>query len=179
MDKGLLPRRYAKALYKYAAEKDATAEVYALMQKLVDAFGSNSDLQGAIANPFVSLTEKTKLVMTAAGGDSPILADFVKLLASNNRLDILRDAAIAFTVLYRQENHIYPVSITSAAPLSDADRKRLTDMIEKHIGDATAQYTFDVNPDLIGGFVVRIDNESLDASVRNELNQLRRKLMTK
>ncbi len=179
MDKGLLPRRYAKALYKYATEKDATASVYDLMEKLVDAFDSNSDLQSAIANPFVSLTEKTKLVMTAAGGDNAILADFVKLLATNNRLDILRDAALAYTALYRQENHIYLVNITSAVPLSDADRKRLTDMIEKHIGDATAQYTFEVDPDLIGGFVVRIDNERLDASVRNELDQLRRKLMTK
>lgn len=175
----MLPRRYAKALYKYAAQKDATSTVYTLMQNLVAAFDTNRDLRAVMANPFVDRKEKTALIMTAAGEKSPILADFVKLLAQNNRLDIVRGAALAYTELYRQENHIHLVTITSAAPLDDADRKRLTDLIEKHIGNATAQYTFLVNPDLIGGFVVRIDNESLDASVSNELKQLRAKLITK
>ena len=177
MDKGLLPRRYAKALYKYAADKDATSQMYTLMQNIEVAFDNNHDLQSVIANPFVSEKEKTSLLMTAAGSESPILADFVRLLSTNNRLDIVRGVALAYTALYRQENHIHLVTITSAAPLADEDRKRLTDMIEKHIGDAKVEYTFEVNPDLIGGFVVKIDNEKLDASVRNELEQLRKKLI--
>ena len=178
MDNGLLPGRYAKALYKFADEKGQTAKMYDLMQYLVVAFDNNHDLQTIIANPFVSTDQKTNLVDTAAGEQNDILKDFVKLLAQNNRLDIMRGVALAYTRLYRMENHIHLVDITSAAPLSDADRKRLTDMIEKHIGNATAQYTFSVNPELIGGFVIKIDNESLDASVRNELSQLRRALIT-
>lgn len=177
MDKGLLPRRYAMALYKYAAEKDATTKVYGLMQNIAAAFDSNTGLQTVIANPFVDVESKTSLLMTAAGEQNEIIADFIKLLARNNRLDLMRSVALAYAVLYRRENHIHLVSITSAAPLSEADRKRLTDMIEKHIGDAKAEYSFNVNPDLIGGFVVNIDNEMLDASVRNELKQLRQALM--
>ena len=179
MDKGLLPRRYAKALYKYAIEKSATAEVYGMMRNLSAAFDDNHELQNVIANPFVSDNDKTRLLVNAAGSDSPVLTDFVKLLATNNRLDLVRGIALAYAALYREENHIHLVSITSAAPLKEADRKRLTDMIEKHIGDAKAEYSFSVNPDLIGGFVVRIDNESLDASVRNTLKQLRQNLMIK
>lgn len=179
MDKGLLPRRYAKALYKFAAEKDATEKVYVLMQNIAAAFDNNHDLQSVIANPFVSVDEKTALITTAAGESNAIITDFVKLLAQNNRLDIIRDTALAYTEIYRQENNIHLVNITSAAPLNDSDRKRLTDMIEKHIGNAKAEYSFNVNPDLIGGFVVRIDNESLDASLRNELKQLRSALMVK
>lgn len=177
MDKGLLPRRYAKALYKFAAEKDATTSIYALMQKLEKAFDTNHDLQNVIANPFVSVPQKTELLETAAGSKDAIFADFLKLLSDNNRLDIIRQVALAYAALYRQENHIHLVSVTSAAPLSDSDRQRLTQMIENHIGNAKAEYTFDVNPDLIGGFIVKIDNESLDASVRNELEQLRRSLI--
>lgn len=177
MDKGLLPRRYAKALYKFAAEKGCTAELYGLMQNLAAAFEKNHDLQSVIANPFISVEDKTSLIMTAAGEQNDVLADFVKLMAQNNRLDLIRDAALAYTAIYRQENKIHLVNITSAAPLTDDDRKRLTAMIEAHIGNAKAEFTFDVNPDLIGGFVVRIDNESLDASVMNELKQLRKKLI--
>lgn len=178
MDKGLLPRRYAKALYKFAAEKEATLQVYDLMQNLVAAFDRNDGLRTTIANPFVPVNEKIGLLTTAAGQENSILTDFVKLLAQNNRLDIVQAVALAYTVLYRQENNIHLVSITSAAPLSEADRKRITDMIEKHIGNAKAQFAYNVNPELIGGFVIKIDNESLDASVRNELNQLRQSLIT-
>ena len=179
MDKGLLPRRYAKALYKFAEEKGQTGQVYDMMQTLCDAFDKYPDLQTTVANPFVDTPQKIALLSTAAGQSNDILSDFVKLLSMNNRLDIMRGVALAYTSLYREENHIHLVTITSAAPLSDVDKKRITDMIEKHIGNATAQYTFTINPDLIGGFIIRIDNENLDASVRNELDQLRRNLISK
>lgn len=67
MDKGLLPRRYAKALYKFALEKGQTKEVYAIMQNLETAFDVNPDLQKVMSNPFVSETEKDSLISTAAG----------------------------------------------------------------------------------------------------------------
>lgn len=178
MDKGLLPRRYAKALYKYAEEKNQTDKVYDLMRNLALAFDNNRELKNVIANPFVPVEEKKKLLMTAVGEENPTLADFIKLLALNNRLDIARETALAYVDIYRSENKIHRVEITSAAPLNEADRKRITDMIDKHIGGDTAEYTFSVNPDLIGGFVVTIDNERLDASVRNELEQLRKTLIS-
>lgn len=177
MDKGLLPRRYAKALYKFADQSKSTGKIYALMQNVANAFESNRDLQTAIANPYVTEKEKSALIETAAGEKNAIIADFVKLLSENNRLDIVRAIALAYTELYRRENHIHLVEITSAAQLNDKDRRRLEAMVEKHIGDSTSQFTFNVDPDLIGGFVVKIDNESLDASVRNELRQLRETLI--
>ncbi len=181
MDKGLIPRRYAKALMKFAAEKGKLEEVYTRMQNIEKAFADNKSLQSVIANPFVSAKEKTELVLTAAGVDKTdnngIIADFVKLLEQNNRMDCLRQTSLAFIDEYRQKNNIYRVDIESAAPLSDPDRQRLTAMIDAHLGGATAEYSFTVNPDLIGGFVVNINNERLDASVRNELKQLRLNLL--
>ncbi|MBD5171168.1 MAG: ATP synthase F1 subunit delta [Bacteroidales bacterium] len=181
MDKGLIPRRYAKALLKFAAEKGKLDEVYTRMQNIERAFDDNKSLQSVIANPFVSPKEKTDLVLTAAGVDKndndTIIADFVKLLEQNNRMDCLRQAALAFIDEYRQKKNIYRVDIESAAPLNESDRRRLTDMIDSHLGNGTAEYSFTVNPDLIGGFVVNINNERLDASVSNELKQLRLNLL--
>lgn len=178
MDKGLLPRRYAKALYKYALEKNATESLYTAMLNVELAFENNPSLQTTIANPFVAVQQKRQLLTTAAQTDSAVFDDFISLLAKNNRIDIFRQIALAYTELYRKENNIYLVNITSASKLSDTDKERLTSMIEKHIGNAKAQYTFDVNPDIIGGFIVRIDNELLDASVQNELKQLRKALIS-
>lgn len=177
MDKGLLPRRYAKALYKYAEEKGQTAKIYELMQRLDSAFAGNHDLQTAIANPYIAEKQKEELITTAIGEENSVIADFIRLLAKNNRLDIIRGTALAYVEIYRKQNNIHPVTITSASPLSETDKKRITDMIEKHIGEAKAEYNFEVDSKLIGGFVVRIDNESLDASISNELKQLRRNLI--
>ena len=55
---------------------------------------------------------------------------------------------------------------------------RLKSLVEKHLGDATVEFTKDVDPDLIGGFVVTVNSERLDASVSNEIKQLRLKLLS-
>ena len=178
MDKGLLPRRYAKALYKFALDKGQTKEVYTVMQSIADAFVSNPDMQSVMSNPFVPQTEKHSLLTTAAGGKNEILDDFVKLMIKNNRIDIFRLVALEYIGLYRRENNIYHVEITSAAALGSADRTRLTSMVERNLETgATAECSFDVDPNLIGGFVVNIDNRRLDASVSNELKELRLSLI--
>lgn len=179
MDQGLLPRRYAKALYKYAKDLGVDSIVYKRMQALDAAFCANPDLQHTIANPFVDDATKQQLIKTGAGeaDDKGALQNFVSLLLSNHRIAELRQIALAYLAIYRKANNIYNVSIVSAAELSEADRLRLTDMIKRHLGDATAQFSFATDPDLIGGFVVNIDNERLDASVKNELKQLRLNLL--
>ncbi len=180
MDQGLLPRRYAKALYKFAADSGDTAVMYTMMQNLADAFLTTPRLQSTIANPFIDVDKKAAIVNTAAqapADKASQLADLVKLLVKNNRIDILREIALAYTRLYRQENKIYKVEVQSAAPLDEADRNRLVKTITDKLGDAKAEITYTVNPELIGGFVVNIDNTRLDASILNELQQLRQKLM--
>lgn len=178
MDKGLLPRRYAKALYKFALEKGQTKKVYAIMQNIAAAFATNPDMNTVMSNPFVSDNEKDSLITTAAGGKNDILGDFVKLLIKNNRIDIIRIVVLEYISLYRRENNIYHVEITSAATLKEADCTRLKSMVERSLEEgATAEFVFDVESALIGGFVVNIDNRRLDASVSNELKELRLSLI--
>lgn len=181
MNDGLIPRRYAKALLKFATEKGQDKRVYALMQTLTDSFVKEPALSKAVTNPFVDAASKTKLLMTAAGATAKdtAFADFIKLLIANNRIDTVRSAALAYLDLYRKANDIYLVEITSASPMTAADMKRLKDIIEAHVNGASVEYHTLVDPDLIGGFVVKIDSERLDASIKNELKQLRLKLLSK
>lgn len=92
-------------------------------------------------------------------------------------MDIMRETALAYLAIYRREHNIYKVHITSAATLADSDRNRINAMVEKHLQGGTAQYTYSTDPALIGGFTVTIDSQRLDASVRNELQQLRQRLI--
>lgn len=193
MNEGLIPNRYAKALYKFACEKGADQGLYRLTGNLVKSFADNSALKDAVTNPFVADDKKIQLLMTAAAGApagsaSPkgtaddasvreVYADFLKLLKQNKRLAMAREIALAYREIYRRQNRIYRVTVVSAQPLAPSEEGRLKNLVASHLDGGKMEYTFRVDPDLIGGFTVDIDNERLDASVKNELKQLRLRLL--
>lgn len=181
MNQGLIPRRYAKALYKYALDKGAQNKVYELMSTLERSFESNPELNAVLANPFIAAADKIKLIRTAAdaGESDAVLVDFIKLLIENHRIDMTREIGLAYLDIYRKENRIYVVKVTSAAPLGKDDENRLKALIEKHLAGGTMEYGFYVDPSLIGGFRVEVGNERIDASISNELKQLRLNLLSK
>lgn len=182
MNEGLIPKRYAKALYKFALEKGDTKRLYATMATLARSFDDNAQLAVAVANPFVDDSRKTSLLMTAAGADAAtdtVYADFLKLLTQNRRLGYARECALAYLDIYRHENRIYPVAIVSAKPLDADEKARIEALLAKHLPGATMEYSYSTDPALIGGFTVTVGSERLDATVANELKQLSLKLLAK
>lgn len=180
MDQGLIPRRYAKALLEVADKAGQAASLYQSMQKLDAAFAAEPKLGATTGNPFVSVADKSVLVKSAIGADKadPQIDNMLRVLAENNRMDMVRDIAIAYMQLYRKANDIYLVHVESAASMQPSEEERLKKIILAHLRGGHMEYSASVNPDLIGGFVVSIDNERLDASVKNELKQLRLKLLS-
>lgn len=181
MNEGLIPKRYAKALFEYASERGKADSLYRLMGTLENSFRENPELQRTLDNPFIDDSQKENLIATAAGAgkDDQLLADFLKLLALNKRLNMARGAAVAYCDIYRKANNISLVTVSAAAPLDPEEEKRLKDLIEKHLDGGTMEYSFNVDPSLIGGFTIAINSERLDASIKNELKQLRLKLLSK
>lgn len=182
MNEGLIPRRYAKALFLVAREKGLEKSIYDLMKRAEVSFAQMPDLSVTLENPYIPVGDKTRLIQTAAGvkpGESRLFDDFIKLLVENRRIGFMRLVALAYVELYREENHIYNVSVTSAAPISEKDSERLRNFVEKHLDGGTIEYTSTVDPTLIGGFTVSVGNERIDASVSNELKQLRLSLLSK
>lgn len=181
MDTGLIPRRYAKALYEVGQERKVNDGLYGLMQTLSAAFASEPALGRTLANPFISADDKSRLLTQAAGGDraaaDPLFADFIKLLDRNGRIGMAWDIARAFIDLYRSQHSIFRVVITSAAPLGDAERQRIEALVAEHVGRGTFEYEYRTDPSLIGGFTVKVNSELLDASVDSKLQQLRRHLV--
>lgn len=182
MDQGLIPRRYAKALYAVGEERSDTAKLYQLMLDLEAALRSTPGMASTVANPFVSDADKTALLTMAVcgkdGNPDATFSDFLRLLEMKKRTAMIGDIARAYVDLYRKENSIYRIDICSAAPMADGERKRLEGIISKHIGEGTFEYNYTVDPALIGGFMVTVNSERLDASVSTQLKQLRLKLIS-
>ncbi len=181
MNEGLIPRRYAKALYMYALEKHVDDKIYQMMKTLAGSFEQQPDLQSVLNNPYAGVSDKMQLLLTAAGAssDDAVYSDFLKLLENNRRLGLARDIAIAYMGIYRESNKIYEVKVVSAAPLTKAEDSRLRTLVQRHLQGGTMEFSTAVNPSLIGGFTVSVGNERIDASVSNELKQLRLNLLSK
>lgn len=181
MNDGLIPRRYAKALLKYATENGVAKQCYEMMKSVASSFDSNPELATVIGNPFVDGDTKKSLLRTAAGASDKdkVYNDFLTLLLENNRVDLIRHIALSYLDLYRKANNIYLVEITTASPLDKKEMDRLHNLIDEHVKGAKIEYREIVDPELIGGFVITIDSERLDASLKNELKQLRLKLLSK
>ena len=179
MNDGLIPRRYAKALLKVAVERHDDKRVYELSNTLCDSFASCPALQDTLSNPFIAPDKKIELLTPASGASASdaTFVDFLQLLKKNERLDIAFGIARAYCDDYRKANNIYRVTVTAAAPMGEAEETRLKKLVTSHLKGGTMEYTFKIDPELIGGFTVTIDSEKLDTSVKNQLKQLQLKLL--
>lgn len=179
MNEGLIPRRYAKALYEVARDRGQDKNLYGLMDTLEQTVDNAPQLAETLANPFVADADKQQLLSTAAGagGNDATFSDFLKLLAQNRRLDMAPAIARAYTKLYREQANILRVHVTGATPLDATQQQRLRETIEKQLQGASMEYSYSVDPSLIGGFTIAVGNRQLDASVSHKLQQMRQALI--
>ena len=116
MDNGLIPHRYAKALYKFALEHGTAEAVYEEMKNVISSFQENPRLSKVLANPFVDNSEKYELLKAAAGDkvENDFLG-FVKLILSNRRESYALQMALAYRDIYRKANKISPKSLFTSS----------------------------------------------------------------
>jgi len=178
MNDGLIPRRYAKALYKLALENGDSEQTYEMLKSFNFQDVAIDELKRTMINPHVSDEEKQRLLRGIIGAKNDSSLDkFLLLVLRKNRADQLRLIALAYLDLYRQEHNISKVVITTAAQLPEPEIEAILDVVKKRMGDTTLEVYKETDPDLIGGFTIKIDDLLLDASVKNELKQMRVELM--
>lgn len=170
--------RYAKSLIDLALEQKKVEAVYADINALKAATG-NRDLYLLLKSPIVHADKKMAVLNALFQGkmDALTLA-YLQLLVNKGREMYLPEIAAAFVEQYKMLKGITTVRVTSAAPLSDAVmddlRKRI---LASGITNATLDLQVQVQPDLIGGFVLEFDNKRYDASVANKLAELKADFM--
>lgn len=179
MNGGLIPYRYAKALYKFASEQNVAPTVYNEMQSLAIAFNSSQDFQKILSNPFADPSDKKKLLLAAAGSDpSEAYKGFVRLILDKKRTEFAHSMALAYEDIFRKAAGISSVAITTATELPDQEIEKLKKLISKAFPGRTLEFTQAINPDIIGGFIIDVDHVRMDASVSNEIEKLRLTLIS-
>ncbi|HWI71945.1 MAG TPA: ATP synthase F1 subunit delta [Baekduia sp.] len=164
---------YARSLFEVAKEQDKLDVVKEQLGQFAGALDDNHELATFFFAPYFSTAEKEDGLGKLLDGVDPVVENFLKLMIENHRVPVIFRVRREFETLYEQENKLLPVTITSAVTLDEATVKSIGDAIGKQTGQQV-QLTANVDPDVLGGLIVRVGNSILDASIRNRLENLRR-----
>jgi F-type H+-transporting ATPase subunit delta len=168
-----LAGRYAAALFELASESGTVTAVETDLETLRAALAESDDLAAATANPRLSRADQGQAIAAVAGhlGLSELTKNFLGVLAANRRLAKLPGMIAAFKTIAATQRGEITATVTSAHPLSDAQIAALKDKLTQREG-RTVMLTANVDPDLLGGLVVTIGSQRIDASIRTRLNSL-------
>jgi F-type H+-transporting ATPase subunit delta len=166
---------YARSLFEVAKEQGKLDEVREQLGQFADAMQADRDLQVFFFSPYFSTPEKDDGLDRAVSGADETLVNFLKLLIENHRMPVIFRVRRGYDELWEEENKLLPVQITSAVALDEATVKQIGDRIAEQTGQRV-DLSASVEPDILGGIVVRVGNQVLDASVRNRLEQLRKQV---
>ncbi|HVW17747.1 MAG TPA: ATP synthase F1 subunit delta [Solirubrobacteraceae bacterium] len=168
---------YARSLFEVARERGSLDRVRSEVGQFADAVAEQADLRVFLFSPNFSTEEKKEGLRRAVTDADETVANFLELLVDNHRTPVIFRIRRELDRLWERENRLLPVTITSAVPLDDATVDGIGTAIGQQTG-RTVQLTREVDPDVLGGIVLRVGNSILDASIRNRLDQLRKSVAT-
>jgi F-type H+-transporting ATPase subunit delta len=164
---------YARSLFEVAKEQNKLDVVKEQLGQFADALDGNRELSIYFFSPYFSTTEKAEGLGRLLEGVDPVVENFLKLLIENHRMPVIFRTRREYDELWEQENQLLPVTVTSAVALDEATVRSIGDAIGRQTGQQV-ELTANVDPDVLGGLIVRVGNSILDASIRNRLENLRR-----
>ena len=178
MEIGTIAKRYAKALYLYATECKAEERVYEQATTLCHAMAQVPDLMRALINPVVAQSAKVELLCQATGGQMhEAFMHFIRLVFNQHREGHLPFILHSFVALYRKQKHIYVAKVTTAIPMDSSVEELLRRKIADITQGGTIEFDIQVDSDIQGGFILQLDDQRMDASVKGQLRQIQAELM--
>lgn len=168
-----LQGRYASALFDLASEKGVVTAVESDLDKLGEALNGSPDLAALIRNPKISRDDTAKAMDAVSGvlGLSDLTKNFIGVLAANRRLSALPEIVRAFATIAAAQRGEVTAEVTSAHPLSDDQISQLSQKLKAREGKEV-KIKASVDPEILGGLVVRIGSRQIDSSIRTRLNSL-------
>lgn len=170
-------KRYAQALLDLAVEHNALEAVYHDMEAVEQFLKQNPKVEAILNNPIIYSYKKLAILKALFEKHvHPLTLRFIEALSKRNRENILFEVAIAFENLYEERQGIQRAHVQSAVALDNSLKAAITDLVAKASNKKQVRLFEQINPELIGGFVLRIDDTQLDASVRSKLRQIEMEL---
>ena len=164
---------YAEALMSLAQSNNLTDRFGEDVRSLVELLEKSQQLQDFLGNPIIT-TEDKKTVLRKIGGEGthPYLRNFLMLLADKKRLIFLEGIFQQYLALLRELNQTALAEVTSATELTEAQRQSISDKVKAMTNAQSVEIKTSIDPDLIGGVIIKVGSQVLDASLRGQLRRL-------
>ena len=164
--------RYARALLKSATDQKQEDAVYQEMMTVAKSYLDVPALRHTIDNPMLSKDKKEALLLVAAG-EKPceLTKAFIALVLKEDRENVMQFMANSYITLYRKQKNVIRGKLTTAARVSVETEQKMRQMVESKT-NGTVEFETEVDPDIIGGFILEYDTYRMDASVKSKLNTI-------
>ena len=169
--------QYANAMADIALAQGAGEPAAKQLHEFAAAYAQSAELRTFLASPAVSMEAKHAVIekMVARLGASKIIRNFLLVLTDHRRTQLIPEAIAAFHQVIRQRQGVAEAQVSSAVELSAGQKKEIAATLARLTGkQMETKYALD--PDLLGGAVVRIGDTIYDGSLRSRLNEMRARL---
>jgi len=172
MDAGIISTRYARAIYEYAAEKGDETALCDEMQVLAKHFSQFPMLREVMNDPTVSEQQKIDVLTTAGGIHvNETLQQAIRLVVENKRSSYMENIALLYDEIYRKNKDMITVQLTTVEPANEKMKETLISIIAPTAGDKV-EFQEKTDAEIIGGFILQIEDKRLDASVKEQLRMI-------
>lgn len=168
-------KRYAQGLIQFANESNQAEKVNQEMIDLKKSIEGSRELSVFLASPILDTKKKNIIGAELFKDFSQVTKNFIQLVINQGRGDILGQITEQYTHLYNRQNNISVAEIISAVELDEAMIQEIVSSAKNTLGsDNTFEIDSKVDPDLLGGFILRVGDKQIDSSVRSKLNRLKK-----
>jgi ATP synthase F1 delta subunit len=167
---------YARSLFEVATKHDTVDVVRDELGQFADTLSDSHELQMFLFSPYFSTEEKEAGLRRAVTDADENFVNFLLVLLENHRMPAIFRVRRVYDGLWREAHHLLAVQITSAVQLDPSVAERVGGEIGRQTG-RTVELTSAVDPEILGGIVVRVGNSIIDASIRTRLDNLRKQVV--
>lgn len=175
----IVASRYAKSLLDLAVEKGQLEAVYADMLQVKSVCANSKDFILFLNSPIIKVDKKISTLKSVFEGKiSPLTASFLSIVAAKRRESVIPQMAESFIEQYKEQKNVLTAVITSAHGLDAATKQKALDLVKAQL-KGEVELVEKTNPDLIGGFILKIGDKQIDKSVSRQLSNLKKELTNK
>lgn len=168
-----IANRYAKSLLDLAIELNALEKIHGDVVVLQNTINENRPLYLLLKSPIIKEDKKKSILLEIFGGKVDELTEkFIRIIIDKRRERHLPEILKAFIGQYNQEKHITPVKISSATPLNEENKARIAQLMKDGFGKETLEITEEVDPALLGGFILKFEDKLYNASIAHKLEEM-------
>lgn len=169
MIKSQVGRRYSKAIFEIAEEKNQVKEIYEMLNSAMVLYRTDKEFKNFILNPLIDNEQKKSVLNEIFGKDNSENLNILLYILDKGRMNCIKYIVAEYLKIYYRKNRILDVKATFTKELTDEQKKKLIDKLSQKTGKEI-NLVIKVDKDILGGGIIKIGDKIIDGSIRRELD---------